>query len=75
MLEKARQKLIFWNVVVVISLLATVILALYFAIATSIQNEVDSELTSSAVSLLQATRFIPMQAIFIIRTNLHINGT
>jgi signal transduction histidine kinase len=60
MLEKARHKLIFWNVVVVISLLAAVILALYFAIANSIQDEIDSDLAQSAQSILQNTHFVPL---------------
>ncbi len=59
MLEKARQKLILWNVGVVIALLAAVVLGLYFSISNSIQNEVDNELTQSAATILQTTRFVP----------------
>ncbi len=60
MLKKARNKLIFWNVVVVISLLIAVVSALYFAISTNIQAEVDKDLTQSAADILKNTHFVPL---------------
>jgi signal transduction histidine kinase len=59
LLEKARQKLISWNIGVVIALLASVVLALYFSISNSIQKEVDTELKQSAATIVQTTRFVP----------------
>jgi len=60
LVDKARQKLILWNIAVVISLLAAVVLALYFSISSNIQNEVDLELTRSAATIGQTTRLVPV---------------
>ncbi len=60
MFKLARNKLIFWNIAVVISLLVAVVLALYFAISNSIQAEVDTDLTQSAAAILQTNRYVPL---------------
>jgi signal transduction histidine kinase len=59
MFEKVQRNLIWWNVVVVLSVMAVIVLAMYFSISNSIEQEVSRDLTDSASRILQATRFVP----------------
>ncbi|HEX2910421.1 MAG TPA: HAMP domain-containing sensor histidine kinase [Chloroflexia bacterium] len=59
MLEKARRKLIWWNIGIVVPLIAALILGMYFSISSSIENEISNELATNANNVLQATSFRP----------------
>jgi len=62
MFEKVQRNLIWWNAVVVLSVMIVVVLAMYFSVSNSIEQEVNRDLTDTTNRILQATKFVPLAA-------------
>jgi sensor histidine kinase regulating citrate/malate metabolism len=53
MVERARHNLIIWNIAVGLSLVAVIVLTMYFSISSGIQKEITDDLTGTAEVVLQ----------------------
>jgi signal transduction histidine kinase len=53
MVERARRNLIVWNIGVGLSLVAVIVLAMYFSISSGIEKEITGDLTTTADLILQ----------------------